>query len=340
MGLAANILLLVVVIIVVMLFYPKITLLLGILGNQASGFGFPNANQSTVTANATYLQGYALGLINRDRSAYGLPNVTLSPEPSAQQHAYSMLSNNYFSHWDIYGMKPYMRYTLVGGTGAVQENIAYTKSEEKACIASLCSTAGNINVTQDIGSMEYNMMYNDSACCNNGHRDNILDPNHNQVSIGIAYNGTSIYLVEDFIDNYISWLNGTPSYSGGRLALEGSIAQGYNLSSIEISYDPAASAMSRAQLDNTSEYGYGNPIAGVVSSPSEYYPGMKTIVASAYYVKRSDFFVSFGIDNLTSQYGPGEYTIEAWLDGPKGSFLGSTYTVFVGQDGPYTPGNV
>src|SRR5690242_9097656 len=55
------------------------------------------------------LYEYALSLINNDRAQYGLSPVTLSNEPSAQQHSQSMLDNHYFSHWDMYGMKPYMR---------------------------------------------------------------------------------------------------------------------------------------------------------------------------------------------------------------------------------------
>jgi uncharacterized protein YkwD len=51
-------------------------------------------------------------------------NITLSSVNSAQQHAENMLTNGYFSHWDTNGYKPYVRYTLAGGQGAVNENIA------------------------------------------------------------------------------------------------------------------------------------------------------------------------------------------------------------------------
>jgi uncharacterized protein YkwD len=357
MGAVSNILVLIIIVLIAVIFYQKLIdafmLLKAIISNSnigrslglpGSNISFPNASspqQSNVSARQ--LVNYTLHLINRDRQTYGLRNVTLSPIPSGQQHADSMLQYGYFSHWDVYGMKPYMRYALVGGTGSVQENIAYTKSGITACIAALCNTYGNLNATKALQQMEYNMMYNDSACCNNGHRDNILDPNHNQVSIGIAYNRTSIYLVEDFVDNYIDWFNSTPATGNGDVYLKGGILGGYRLSSIEISYDPPVSNMSLQQLDSTSDYSYGQAIAGIVSSPLYYYPSIATIVADNYYTNGNDFYVTFNMDKLVSQYGAGEYTTAIWLNGTasNSSFVGSTYTIFVNQNGTtYVPSSV
>ncbi|MGI0100815.1 MAG: CAP domain-containing protein [Candidatus Micrarchaeaceae archaeon] len=352
MGIVADIILLVLIVIVVAVFWPKISAFLQIAGtlvsNKVNGynFSFPNSSSaalSTQLINDGPLVNYTLALINKDRETYNLSNVTLSQTASAQQHADSMMQYDYFSHWDIYGMKPYMRYTLVGGTGAMQENIAYMKSGIKTCIGSLCTVYGNLNITAALQQMEYNMMYNDSVCCNNGHRDNILDGNHDQVSIGIAYNSTSAYLVEDFINNYITWLNDTPKVNGSKVTLEGSVDPGYNISTIEVTYDPPVSPMSVYQLDNTSDYSYGQAIAGVVGNPLDYYPSLSTIVADTYYTRANDFLVSFDISKLTGHYGAGEYTIALWLNGTyaNSSFLGSTYTIFINSNGTaYTPSNV
>src|SRR6267143_4336441 len=70
------------------------------------------------------LANLTLGVINKDRAAAGLSPVVLSSVPSGQQHADSMAFYGYFSHWDDQGYKPYMRYTLLGGTGGVTENVA------------------------------------------------------------------------------------------------------------------------------------------------------------------------------------------------------------------------
>ena len=91
--------------------------------NQAGTTTITQANGTT--PNFTSYDYYVLSLINKDRNQYGLGNVTLSSTSSGQQHTQSMLNYHYFSHWDIYGLKPYMRYTLLGGLGAVSENIAF-----------------------------------------------------------------------------------------------------------------------------------------------------------------------------------------------------------------------
>ncbi|MFI5412896.1 MAG: CAP domain-containing protein, partial [Candidatus Micrarchaeales archaeon] len=260
MGLILDLLMIILIVAVVIIFYPKIVSLTQIIPGVLSSNGrvyFPQTSRGNQNISHDPVINYTLALINKDRNAYGLANVSLSPISSGQQHADSMLEFNYFSHWDVYGLKPYMRYTLYGGKGAVEENVAYTKSGVQACIGALCSSAGNLNVSSAINKMEYNMMYNDSQCCNNGHRYNILDPKHNQVSVGLAYNGSTIYLVEDFIDNHVVWLNDTPGYANGRVYLEGSVDPNYSISSVEISYDSPVTIMNPQQLDHTSEYAYG-----------------------------------------------------------------------------------
>lgn len=301
-------------------------------------------NFTTIPANgsgqASIYANYALQLINKDRQQYGLQNVTLSNTTSAQQHAISMLQENYFSHWDMSGLKPYMRYTLVGGRGSVTENVAYQTSS--ACIAFLCS--GNINPTNALQTMEYNMIYNDSACCNNGHKDNILYPFHNQVSIGVAYNSSTVYFVEDFVDSYISWLNATPSFANGEMYLSGTINNSYSLSSISIGYDSPVTNMTKQQLAATSEYNYGNQIAGVVQNSNYYYKNLTTIVADSYATNGHNFNAKFNLQNLVKSYGPGEYTVLVWIGTPgaiSSGFVGATYTLFINSQGEaYVPNSV
>ncbi len=104
----------------------------------------PQATPNTDTYSD--LVNYALSLINSDRQSNGLQNVSLSSIDSAQLHAEDMLKNGYVSHWDMNGYKPYMRYTLAGGQGAVAENIAWQ------------GETGNIvgiNVESALKDMEY-----------------------------------------------------------------------------------------------------------------------------------------------------------------------------------------
>lgn len=293
--------------------------------------------EQTVTQGNQSLDLYVLSLINSDRNQYGLQNVSLSNESSGQQHAQNMIIYHYLSHWDVYGMKPYMRYTLLGGTGAVSENVAYRYSET----CSFLGCSGDINVKTALQQMEYEMMYNDSTCCNNAHRENILDLDHNQVSIGIAYNSSTVYLTEDFIDSYIDWSKFSFSSSSNEMHLDGTLQGGISLSSVTVSFDEPIANMSRAQLGNTSSYGYGRQIAGVVSSPRFFYTGLDTIVADQYSTSGRQLNVAFGMQKTISKYGPGEYTVLIWLNNTSGSFVGSTYTIFVGSDGKaYVPNNV
>ncbi len=310
--------------------YNPISAFLGNLGtNQTGQVPITTISQhgNTSQTNAQ-LDAYALNLINTDRHQFGLQNVTLSNETSGQQHAQNMLANYYFSHWDIYGMKPYMRYTLVGGNGAVAENVAYRYSA--SCLFSVCS--GNVNVPVALKQMEYSMMYNDSACCNNGHRDDILDPHHNQVSIGIAYNSSSAYFVEDFVNNYISWNNFGVNQATAEMYLSGAAQTGYNLASVLVTYDAPVVNMTRVQLDNTSSYSFGKQVAGVASNPAYYYPGLTTILADQYTTNGRSFSVAFNLKSLIAKFGPGEYTVLIWLNDTTGSsFIASTYTIFVGN---------
>jgi uncharacterized protein YkwD len=312
-----------------------------------------NLNYTTPTPPQNYLPQnqvvvYALSLINNDRSAYGLSNVSYSNITSAQQHSDSMLQYGYFSHWDTFGLKPYMRYTALNGTEGVDENVAYIYN------------SSGVNVLSALKQMEYSMMYNDAECCNNGHRYNILNPQHNQVSIGVAYNRTTIYLTEDFIDNYIVWQSGTPSYNNGAISLDGAALSGYSLSSVQISYDAPIMNMTNAQLAKTSSYGIGKLVAGVGHTGDGrvyYFPNVTTINATTYETQNNNFAVSFNMNNLESTYGQGEYNLLVFLTNNTANengcyndsegishcntFLAVTYTIFINQSGErYVPQNV
>jgi len=147
----------------------------------------PDSNGSSPDNNASSseLVNYALILINNDRQLNGLENVTLSSVNSAQLHADNMLENNFAGHWDLNGYKPHMRYTLAGGKGSVSENVAWKYRSDF------------IDPKEILENLQWQMVYDD-ADSNWGHKNNILTPFHNKVSIGIAYNDNYLYLVQDF----------------------------------------------------------------------------------------------------------------------------------------------
>lgn len=323
--------------------------------NRIQNISYPSTTirQNYIPYNAAI--SYALSLINNDRAKFGLPPVSYSNESSAQQHANSMQYYDYFSHWDIYGLKPYMRYALLAdnqSNQSVDENIAFI------------SNSSGINVTNALYDMEYSFVYNDSAE-QNGHRDNILNPQHNEVSIGIAYNATKIYFVEDFINDYVSWFYGTPSFNDGVVQLKGRASGSYVLSEVLVTYDPTPVDMSTNQLNRTKAYSYGSTIAGIgykKGTEIYSYQNLTTINATNYIVQGGSFSVSFDMSSLIANHGAGVYTVMLLLSNTNSTYLASipnllnllnesnpapyeqfpvTYTIFINASGKrYKPNKI
>ncbi len=272
---------------------------------QSSGI-LPDTHQDFVN--------YALSLINSDRQSKGLHNVSLSNINSAQLHADEMLKNGYFSHWNMNGYKPYMRYTLAGGDGSVSENIAWQ------------SVTGNlfgIDIKSALNDLEYSLMYDDAAW-NWGHRDNILEPLHNKVSIGIAYDNHNVYLVQDFEDDYISWSKLT--VSGNRIEMQGTLSQSESISQIGIFYDNV-SPLTVQQLSNSpydGSYDSGIHVGTVLPSGWEVTEGI-TVTASTWMQTSNNFNIAFDFSTAYMTHGKGVYTLLLWTESD--SYL-TTYSIW------------
>jgi hypothetical protein len=295
--------------------------------------------------NYAILANYTLSLINSDRATAGLAPITLSSVPSGQQHADSLAYYGTIGHWDVQGYKPYMRYTMLGGTGYVAENVAYGGCTDSDWVyPEPCTIQTEENA---LNSSEWFMMNNDSLCCDNGHRMDILDPLHNHVSIGIAYNATTelVYLVEDFENSYIT--SESFQLSGSNVTLQGTTSQ--NLAGwvshsngsisagaqIGVFYDPTPTAMPIDELTLSPSCEQYNELNEPVSCEyrGAYNPGtlVTTILAPcppryicgsgnftyAYRWQQSsgNFQIFFSIGGLESVYGSGVYTFYLWPAG-------------------------
>jgi len=285
------------------------------------------------SANVTYpsdfstMATYALNSFNHDRTSWSqsnitipaystLLNVTLSNSPVAQQHADSMLKYGYFSHVDTQGFKPYMRYSLLGGKGAVEENIAYAYNCDgydamtNQCIKPRFTTISSVESV--ISGLEYQMMYNDSGCCGNGHRSNILTGLHNRMSIGIAYNGTTVYFVEDFENYYINLsfsVSNTYAVSMTGTPLKSGIAS----SAIYVAYDPTPSAQTPSALNTgPREYDPGTIIGGVLPpcffNCGRFEQGI-TVYADNWKFTSTTVDITFSLQDFINQYHGGVYTV-------------------------------
>ncbi|MBI3841327.1 MAG: CAP domain-containing protein [Thaumarchaeota archaeon] len=270
------------------------------------------------------LAQYALSLVNQDRADFGLDPVSLSLNQAGQQHAVSMLRYGYFSHFDTQGFAPYMRYSLLGGDGAVAENVAFDYHSP-----SIFTTTSAVELA--IKTLEHSMMYDDKACCNDGHRVNILTALHNKVSIGIAYNGTSVYFVEDFENDYINLtysvsssyefsLSGTPSKSG------------ISAKAAYVTYDFTPGAETPAQLNaGPHEYGPGNLTGGVLPPCSFVCPTFQsgiTVYAKVWTFTATHVSVAFSLHDFIQHYGAGVYTVYLITGSDTGSAI-TSISIFV-----------
>ena len=292
---------------------------------QIIGNIFPTKTQTqTLKLSVTKedLYQYALGIVNKDRTDHGLQPVALSQMSSAQNHADDMLSVGYFSHWNSNGVKPYVTYTKLGGRGDVDENISITTSY---CPSSKCAPY-SFDPFKQINDSEYGMMYND-AKSNWGHRDNILNPEHTDVSFGIAYDNDKFYFVEHFENNIIKWQ--TMKLDGNQLHLVGQIPAGYSLYQIEVFDDPPPTPLTSKELDgklpyNAGYYEQGDFVGVMLPRPAEgsHYPecanGMAILDTTkgekcVDYVTFTNISTTLkGIDispNISKWVGPGLHTI-------------------------------
>jgi uncharacterized protein YkwD len=260
------------------------------------------------------LVNYALSLINSDRQSKGVTNVSLSQENSGQLHAEDMLKQHYFSHWDTNGYKPYMRYTLAGGKGAVTENIAATLGHYS-------------DLKQAIANNEWQMMYDDSAS-NWGHKDNILNPLHNKVSVGIAYDSNNIYFVEDFENDYVSW--NVLNVNDNRVTMQGTIQkQGLTIQSVSIFYDNPQT-LTVAQIESAPYNGGYDPgtYVGMVLPPNWQATGAITITSDNWNQNGNNFQIGFSMSQAIATYGKGVYTLYVQT-GPSTADSLTTYSVWV-----------
>jgi uncharacterized protein YkwD len=260
-----------------------------------------NSLNSSSSANYAELVKYALTIINNDRTSNGLLAVNLSSVNSGQVHADDMFKNDYFSHWGTDGSKPYMRYTLAGGRGAVDENIAaYTQG-----------TPSDLETA--LKDLENDMMYNDAGS-NWGHRDNILNPLHNGVSIGISYGGGRLYFVEDFINDYVNW--STFTVVQNQVSLAGSLSNQMTLSEVNIFYDSLPSNLTSYQLDNSpynGAYTQGT-FVGMALPPNYQSQQGVTITAQTWVQSGLTFRIEFDMSQAFNLYGKGVYTIYLQTD--------------------------
>ena len=272
---------------------------------------------------------HALDQINKDRADFGLPAVQLSTNQAAQAHAEDVFKTKRISHWMTNGEKPYMTYTRYGGEASVQQNVAiagFSADQYEDCRTNILHDCEKIEPLSTINELEYEMMYKDKECCNDGHKDNMLDPHHTHVSIGIVYDQYYLAFVENFENNY--GLN--VSINNGQVRISGQLLKG-DLEQISIYYDDMPTPAIYEQNKQLLSYSAGKLAATVVKPlpPGYYYekPQGYTLIEANRWGQGESVNVMFDLASAVDK--DGVYTLFAMVKDGEGTFDATSYSVFV-----------
>ena len=264
-----------------MLYIVALSTILMILIPLACITDFHEGFSQNGTLSLKILQNYALSKINTDRLSVGLNPISISDNKAAQYHAAEILGTELLSHWSKNGLKPYMLYSLHNGTGYVQQNIgqiSYVNTDDvKKGITShsFCTSDSKLyceplDPFDAIDKLENSMMYNDFLCCQDGHKNNILDKLHTNVSIGIAFNEYYFVLVQNFENNYLRY---NLSNENDEFLLEAKMLdpkKNLELSYISLYFDKLPNQEEYEENKNKLNYSMGN-LGLIVNKPLEFY---------------------------------------------------------------------
>lgn len=295
-----------------------------------------------------------LNLINEDRRKNSLPPVALGSNSASQAHAEMALRESLTGHWGLDGLKPYMRYTQVGGTNYEAENVSGPAEALKP------------GVTYQTKAPEQLLQEAETGLMNSpGHRRNILNPSHKRVNLGIACSNAVCAVDQQFEGDYVQF-EGKPGFDGGTLAFAGRMT-GFTLSGVQIWYDPLPEPITADQIRATRCYSGGTPIAFLRDppAPGTYYTdatssyswdycreprdvspdGTSTVIASGerraaaipwvtatvWITDTSGlFYVEADVSAVLGSHGSGVYTVRIWGDSPTGQQVELTnYSIWV-----------
>lgn len=209
---------------------------------------------SDLIANYEEAREYCVTLLNELRMDRGLSIVRLEPLSSelALRHAQDMAGREFFSHWNIEGVKPTRRYNLLGGMHGLGENIFYSEYQR-----------GNWRefIDQAMRTLE------DSPA----HLETMLEPTYTDVGIGMAVEGERFYLVQEFV------CRAGGDYSCPLEARVGDVVEfsgrfdprRYRMNYILLRHEPLPEERSRRWLNGTGIYSEGDTTFAVYTPRTE-----------------------------------------------------------------------
>ncbi len=292
----------------------------------------PSSQQPSTMPREELVQ-HVLNRINKDRADSGLLPVELSPNQAAQIHAEDVFRTKQISHWMTNGEKPYMTYTQYDGEGSVQQNVAiagFSPEQYEQCVTNVLIKCEEIEPLSTIDQLQYEMMYNDKECCNDGHKNNILNPRHTHVSIGIVYDQYYLALVQNFENNY----GLDVEMEDSEIEMSGTLLDG-QLDHIAIYYDEMPTQAVYEQNKDLLSYSAGELVAVVVKPlpPGYYYESLEgyDVIEADRWIEQRDS-VNVGFDLADAVDKDGTYTLFALVKDGEEMFDVTSYSVFVNSE--------
>ena len=264
----------------------------------------------------------ALDEINSDREKHGVAPVLLSDNISAQLHAQSNYEKSEQSHWMYNGEKPYMTYSMMDGLGYAKQNVASRTYHDPERCHSQTVRCEKIDPIYTMKKLHHNMMYDD-AHANWGHRDNILDPYHTHVSIGVVSGMYEFYFVQHFEGRHAQYedLDGRHNpidFERGGFVVRGEFdtIEKYEPAHINVFYDPIPSKDTYDRNSDRNSYEGGDLTAAVLKPlPSGYYYNEQdeydVVVADKWNVSWDSMDIRF--DPIPAMIDDGAYTVVLYL---------------------------
>ncbi|MEQ9424420.1 MAG: CAP domain-containing protein [Cyclobacteriaceae bacterium] len=138
-----------------------------------------------------------LEIINESRRKYKANPVALDIHASrvANKQSKEAAEGGFRGHWNLRGEKPYHRYAFAGGTDHVSENAAATWIEGNTFDGKLETHA---KLMEDLHGQ-----FMAERTPNDGHKQTVIQKDHNFVGIGCHMTNTDFRYYEEFIDRYV-----------------------------------------------------------------------------------------------------------------------------------------
>ena len=190
-----------------------------------------------------------LEIVNQDRAAAGLTPLVLGENAAAQLHAEASLAGCFSSHWDLNGLKPYMRYSLAGG---YQSNSSYVVGSDHCIVA----TDGYRAKDSISGWMS----------------DSALDWKHRKINVGLVWDEYNTAVVLQYEGDHVEY-DLLPVIEDGILTMSGTVRNGVVFEEdrdlgIQLYYDPPPRPLTGGQIARTYCADSGVQIASLRTPPA------------------------------------------------------------------------